>query len=149
MHFENNFLFNLTKKKDFSRRSSYDYGEARESEVVVLKERRLVPLKPVREGMHRFSFLLEVCVPGSVPDPQLIAAILDLVSTIFSLYFFLHLKSDCIDILPVGQNIFTSVLNEHTKNFCNNSVIAIRKFELIQTNFLGQLKKSKSASCED
>lgn len=65
---------------DFSRRSSYDFGEGpRESEVVVLKERRLVPLKPVREGMHRFSFLLEVCIPGSVPDPQLIAAILDLV----------------------------------------------------------------------
>lgn len=68
---------------DFSRRSSYDYGEGpRESEVVVLKERRLVPLKPVREGMHRFSFLLEVCVPGSVPDAQLIAAILDLVSMV-------------------------------------------------------------------
>ncbi|XP_037051116.1 protein unc-80 homolog isoform X4 [Bradysia coprophila] len=63
----------------FSRRSSYDYGEGpRESEVVVLKERRLVPLKPVREGMHRFSFLLEVCNPGTVPDAQLVAAILDL-----------------------------------------------------------------------
>lgn len=46
---------------------------------MVLKERRLVPLKPVRDGMHRFSFLLEVCLPGSVPDPQLIAAVLDLV----------------------------------------------------------------------
>lgn len=51
----------------------------------MLKERRLVPLKPVREGMHRFSFLLEVCVPGSVPDPQLLAAILDLVSIFFGL----------------------------------------------------------------
>ena len=37
-------------------------------------------MKPVREGMQRFNFLLEVCVPGTVPDPQLIGAIMDLVS---------------------------------------------------------------------
>lgn len=63
-----------------SRRSSFDYGDgSKESEIVVLKERRLIPLKPVKEGMQRFSFLLEVCVPGTVPDPQLIGAIIDLV----------------------------------------------------------------------
>lgn len=67
-----------------SRRSSVDYGEgSKESEIVVLKERRLIPLKPVKEGMQRFSFLLEVCVPGTVPDAQLIGAILDLVCAIF------------------------------------------------------------------
>lgn len=65
----------------FSRRSSFDYGEgSKESEIVVLKERRLIPMKPVREGMQRFNLLLEVCVPGTVPDPQLIGAIMDLVS---------------------------------------------------------------------
>lgn len=32
--------------------------------------------------MQRFSFLLEVCVPGTVPDAQLIGAILDLVCAI-------------------------------------------------------------------
>lgn len=70
----------------FSRRSSFDYGEgSKESEIVVLKERRLIPIKPVREGMQRFSLLLEVCVPGTVPDPQLIGAIMDLVS--FNLKF--------------------------------------------------------------
>lgn len=63
----------------FSHRSSIDLGDGpRESEVVVLKERRLIPTEPVREGMLRFSFLLETCSPGSVPDPQLIGAILDL-----------------------------------------------------------------------
>lgn len=46
---------------------------------MVLKERRLIPTKPVRDGMQRFNFLLEVCVPGTVPDPQLIGAIMDLV----------------------------------------------------------------------
>lgn len=62
---------------DFSRRSSYDVGESRESEmVVVLKERRLVELSLVKEGMMRFSFLLEST--GTL-DPQLLAAILDLV----------------------------------------------------------------------
>ncbi|KAG5670539.1 hypothetical protein PVAND_000795 [Polypedilum vanderplanki] len=63
----------------FSHRSSVDLGDGpRESEVVILKERRLIPTEPVREGMMRFSFLLETCAPGSVPDPQLIGAILDL-----------------------------------------------------------------------
>lgn len=64
-----------------SRRASYDNGDGnRESEVVVLKERRLVPIEPICEGMGRFSFLLEVSAPGSIPDPQLVAAVLDLVS---------------------------------------------------------------------
>ncbi|XP_074114400.1 unc80, NALCN channel complex subunit isoform X13 [Cotesia typhae] len=63
----------------FSRRNSMDLGDAsRESEFVVLKERRLVPREAVFEGMKRFSFLLETCQPGSVPDHHLIAAILDL-----------------------------------------------------------------------
>jgi protein unc-80 len=58
-----------------------ELGEGgRESEVVIMKERRLVPTEPVCEGMARFSFLLETCAPGTVPDPPLIAALLDLVS---------------------------------------------------------------------
>ncbi|KAK0169585.1 hypothetical protein PV327_011486, partial [Microctonus hyperodae] len=56
-----------------------DIGEtSRESEFVVLKERRLVPRLAVFKGMQRFSFLLETCQPGSVPDHHLISAILDL-----------------------------------------------------------------------
>ncbi|XP_037920959.1 protein unc-80 homolog [Hermetia illucens] len=62
-----------------SRRSSSELGEGpKESEVVVLKERRLIPVEPVREGMMRLSFLLETCAPGTFPDPQLVAAVLDL-----------------------------------------------------------------------
>lgn len=65
---------------DFSRRNSMELGEAsRESEFVVLKERRLVPCTAIYDGMLRFSFLLETCQPGSVPDHHLMAAILDLV----------------------------------------------------------------------
>lgn len=77
----NNNIQMLLNDSDFSRRSSYDTGEGpRDTEVVVLKERFLIPTEPLRDGMLRFSFLLETCAPGSVPDPQLIAAVLDLVS---------------------------------------------------------------------
>lgn len=66
---------------DLSRRNSFEMGEcSRESEFVILKERKLVSTLPVYNGMLRLSFLLETCPPGSVPDPQLLAAVLDLVS---------------------------------------------------------------------
>jgi hypothetical protein len=76
-------VFGVLHFVDLSRRSSLDLGDhSRESEFVVLKERKLVPIMPVRIGMLRFSFLLETCQPGSVPDPHLLAAALDLVSTV-------------------------------------------------------------------
>ena len=52
---------------------------SRDSDTVCLRERHLVPVESIRVGMGRFSFLLETCAPGSVPDPLLIAALLDLV----------------------------------------------------------------------
>lgn len=65
---------------DPSRRNSLDLeGGVREASVVLVRERKLVPVKFVQNGMMRFSFLLETCQPGTVPDPQLIAAVLDLV----------------------------------------------------------------------
>ncbi|XP_018375379.1 PREDICTED: protein unc-80 homolog isoform X1 [Trachymyrmex cornetzi] len=84
----NKIGFGKNKKKEsmeetpgnyFSRKNSMELGEVcRESEFVVLKERRLVPRFAVFEGMLRFSFLLETCQPGSVPDPHLMASLLDL-----------------------------------------------------------------------
>ncbi|EFN85740.1 Uncharacterized protein KIAA1843 [Harpegnathos saltator] len=84
----NKIGFGKSKKKEnleeapgsyFSRRDSMELGEAcRESEFVVLKERRLIPRSAVFDGMLRFSFLLETCQPGSVPDPHLMASLLDL-----------------------------------------------------------------------
>jgi protein unc-80 len=73
-------MFYLILFPDKSNRNSIDFGDGgpKESEVVILKERRLIPVEPVRNGMMRLSFLLEACVPGSVPDSQLIGAILDL-----------------------------------------------------------------------
>lgn len=86
------FYYSLFCFIDFSRRNSMDIGEtSRESEFVVLKERRLVPRLAVFKGMQRFSFLLETCQPGSVPDHHLISAILDLVSE-FCLQTIIHLN---------------------------------------------------------
>jgi len=56
-----------------------DAAPARDSETLYYHERHLVPVESVRTGMARFSFLLETCSPGSVPDPLLVAALLDLV----------------------------------------------------------------------
>lgn len=71
---------------DFSRKNSFDFGEtSRESEFVVLKERKLVSTSLVYQGLTRFAFLLESCPPGSALDAHLLAAVLDLVR---KLYFF-------------------------------------------------------------
>ena len=72
---------------DLSRTNSYDFdpGLGRESELVYYRERHLVPIEDVKVGLSRFSFLLETSAPGMIPDPLLIAAMLDLVrSPLFS-----------------------------------------------------------------
>ena len=53
-----------------------------ESDGIFLMERHLVPVDIVQTGMSRFSFLLETSAPGTLPDPLLIGALLDLVSII-------------------------------------------------------------------
>ncbi|XP_023318464.1 protein unc-80 homolog isoform X2 [Trichogramma pretiosum] len=63
----------------YSRKDSLDIEDAtRETEFVVIKERRLVPKQAILDGMLRFSFLLDTCHPGTVPDHHLMAALLDL-----------------------------------------------------------------------
>ncbi|XP_030758641.1 protein unc-80 homolog isoform X4 [Sitophilus oryzae] len=65
--------------KCFSRRNSFEIGEtSRESEVVFLKERKLIPTGMVYNGTQRLAFLLETCPPGTVPDAFLLASALDL-----------------------------------------------------------------------
>ena len=58
-------------------------GGVYESDGICLMERHLVPVEVVQTGMNRFSFLLETSAPGTLPDPLLIAALLDLVNTYF------------------------------------------------------------------
>lgn len=65
---------------DFSRRNSFETGNhSRDSECLIIKERKMVSTSLLYDGMQRLAFMLEICHPGSVPDPYLIAAVLDLV----------------------------------------------------------------------
>lgn len=50
---------------------------------MVAKESKLVNITAVKDGMLRLSFQMEACLPGTIPDPPLLAAALDLVSKIF------------------------------------------------------------------
>ncbi|XP_073988249.1 unc80, NALCN channel complex subunit isoform X3 [Rhodnius prolixus] len=87
------FGFGKGKKKDgsieetqgsyLSRRNSVEMaeGRSRDCEVVVLKTRRLVRKDALLNGMMRFSLLLEICQPATLPHPHLLAASLDLPHT--------------------------------------------------------------------
>ncbi|XP_074595949.1 unc80, NALCN channel complex subunit [Brevipalpus obovatus] len=66
---------------DLKRKDSYgelDHGIRPEESNLLLRETKLVCIPAIRNGMIKFSFLLESCSPGSFPDPPLIAAILDI-----------------------------------------------------------------------
>ena len=52
----------------------------KDDELVYYKARKIVPRVNLKLGMSRFTFLLDTCCPGSIPDPLLLASILDLVS---------------------------------------------------------------------
>ncbi|CAK1579375.1 unnamed protein product [Parnassius mnemosyne] len=53
-----------------------------ESEVVVLKRRRLVCAAPLHAGLARLAFLLDATQPGATPDALFMAALLDLPYTV-------------------------------------------------------------------
>ncbi len=65
-----------------NRRGSLGVNNMLGTEVIIIRERRLVHTYMVKSGMLRFNFLLDCCQPGSVPDPHLIAALLDLVNSL-------------------------------------------------------------------
>ena len=48
-------------------------------------ETKPVDTEALRAGMVRFRLLLHGCQPGSVPDPKIVASMLDLVSLNFYL----------------------------------------------------------------
>uniref|UniRef100_A0A2S2Q2N9 Protein unc-80 n=1 Tax=Sipha flava TaxID=143950 RepID=A0A2S2Q2N9_9HEMI len=91
-HHLNKYVFRKGRKKDkntedsqgsyLSRRDSLEDGDhPHQSEFVVLKERKLVEIKHLRAGIQRFSAMMEICGPGSVPDANLISAAFDLPNT--------------------------------------------------------------------
>lgn len=50
----------------------------KEMDIISLKEGKFLTLSVLKNGVLKFSFLLESCPPGSLPDPGLIAAVLSL-----------------------------------------------------------------------
>ncbi|XP_061164273.1 protein unc-80 homolog isoform X1 [Saccostrea echinata] len=52
--------------------------EDAENDSIIVKEKKLVDKFLIKSGMLRFSFLLECAPPGAIPDPQLVAAMLEL-----------------------------------------------------------------------
>ncbi len=51
-----------------------------------MKNKNIVNLGAIRQGMKRFQFLLNCCEPGTIPDASILAAALDLVSSVSSVY---------------------------------------------------------------
>ncbi|VVC45096.1 Hypothetical protein CINCED_3A015660 [Cinara cedri] len=91
-HHLNKYVFRKGRKKDkstddsqgsyLSRRDSLEDGvHLHQSEFVVLKERKLVQIKQLKLGIQRFSTMMEMCGPGSIPDANLMSAIFDLPNT--------------------------------------------------------------------
>ena len=57
-------------------------------EMHFVREKKLVDKFIIKSGMLRFNFLLECSHPGTVPDPQLVAAMLQLVRYDRSIEYF-------------------------------------------------------------
>ena len=69
----------------------------KDSDIIYIREQKLVPKEDMRHGMLQFSFLLDLCQPGSVPDPLLVASVLDLVSN-YSVHY--------VDLMFIWQQIY-------------------------------------------
>ncbi|CAH8652066.1 unnamed protein product [Heterobilharzia americana] len=65
-------------ENDHSSRSKSDGPAIDQSAVQTTTEHRWVNLSALREGLLDFAFLLDCCEPGSIPEPQLVAALFDL-----------------------------------------------------------------------
>ena len=69
----------MGKKFDWSQESIINFPE-KYLPLALFKERHLVPAQVVQCGLAKFNLMLEMNAPGTVPDPLLIAALIDLVS---------------------------------------------------------------------
>jgi len=63
---------------DLSRRNSLEADPNYRNGDAYQKNSKMVSLSAIRNGMLKFTFLLDSCAPGSLPDPLLIAAVLDI-----------------------------------------------------------------------
>ena len=67
--------------EDFIYENSDDLDTiTKDDELLYFKATKIVPRLDLKLGMSRFTFLLDTCCPGSIPDPLLLASVLDMVS---------------------------------------------------------------------
>uniref|UniRef100_A0A6Q2X9I2 Uncharacterized protein n=1 Tax=Esox lucius TaxID=8010 RepID=A0A6Q2X9I2_ESOLU len=62
----------------FKRLGKWRSGRRNPSNQEAMKNKNVVNLGAIRQGMKRFQFLLNCCEPGTIPDASILAAALDL-----------------------------------------------------------------------
>ena len=69
-----------SQSEDFITETSDDQNTlTKDDELIFYKATKIVPRVDLKLGMARLTFLLDSCCPGSIPDPLLLAAIIDMV----------------------------------------------------------------------
>lgn len=63
----------------YSRSGPHGFQERLAASQEAMKNKNVVNLGAIRQGMKRFQFLLNCCEPGTIPDASILAAALDLV----------------------------------------------------------------------
>lgn len=78
---------------DLSRKNSLEYdrldGASMLPMELPLKKSKTILFEILKDGMLKFQFLLDSCTPGTIPDAQLIAAMLDLKAPVIARAAFL------------------------------------------------------------
>ncbi len=68
------------------RQGCHGFQERLAASQEAMKNKNIVNLGAIRQGMKRFQFLLNCCEPGTIPDASILAAALDLVSSVSYVY---------------------------------------------------------------
>lgn len=68
----------------FSLTGCHGFPEHLASNQEAMKNKNIVNLGAIRQGMKRFQFLLNCCEPGTIPDASILAAALDLVCSSYT-----------------------------------------------------------------
>lgn len=83
-----NYTLLLLKTFLYHRQGCHGFQERLAASQEAIKNKNIVNLGAIRQGMKRFQFLLNCCEPGTIPDASILAAALDLVSSDSSVYVY-------------------------------------------------------------
>lgn len=79
----------IDETPDLSRKNSLDIHETSFIQELPMKKSSSFLNDILKDGMMKFQFLLDCCTPGTIPDAQLIAAMLDLKAPVIARAAFL------------------------------------------------------------